>query len=59
VISPGGGGLSAEMGFTLLISFITFILLYAYLLTLKMKISTMEQKVEEIKDMIEGSENDQ
>jgi heme exporter protein C len=59
VISPGGGGLSAEMGFTLLISFITFILLYAYLLSLKMKISTMEQKVEEIKDMIEGSENDQ
>jgi heme exporter protein C len=59
VISPGGGGLSAEMGITLLISFFTFLILYAFILLLKVNISSMEQKVEQLKDLIEGSENDQ
>lgn len=57
VISPGGGGLNQQMGYALLISFITFILLFVVILMYRIKIMRIEQKVEELKELIEGVEN--
>jgi heme exporter protein C len=58
VISPGGGGLIAEMGVALMISFITFIFMFVYLLLKRINISYLEDKVEELKDLMEGVENE-
>jgi heme exporter protein C len=57
VISPGGGGLNAQMGMTLGISFITFILFFVYLLLFRIKTEHLVQRLEDLKDSVEELEN--
>jgi heme exporter protein C len=57
VVSPGGGGLKTEMGIALGFAFITIFLIYSYLLINHMKVKLLEQRLEELKDNIEGVEH--
>lgn len=54
VISPGGGGLNREMGFSLLVSFTAFIFIYISLMMNRIKIAKLEQKMEDLKAEMEG-----
>lgn len=58
VISPGGGGLSPEMGQALGTSFVTFIIIFVYLLITRVNIELLELRLDSQKELIEGVENE-
>src|SRR5262245_25937008 len=52
VISPGGGGVAAEMALTLLVSAIAITLLYVYLFVRRLKIAKLEEEVDYLAQVV-------
>ena len=52
VVSPGGGGVSPEMGLTLTVSFTAVGLLYAYLFNRRLAIAKVEEEVDYLEQVV-------
>ena len=52
VLGPAGGGVDADMGTTLTVSFVAFGFLYAYLLDRRLAIAKVEEEIDYLKQVV-------
>jgi heme exporter protein C len=52
VVSPGGGGVDPDMGWTLLMSFIAITVFYAYVFVRRLTIAKVEEEVDYLTQVV-------
>jgi heme exporter protein C len=56
VVSPGGGGVDPDMGTTLMVSFVAFTFLYAYIFVKRLTIAKVEEEVDYLTQVVLANE---